>query len=102
MLPDLRKHPTSVNDNVVNEQKNEQNESIAPPSPAEVEVPPEVVGAVIDELHRRTKKAVPPEWAIKVARQILGGYKARHPASHVRRSIRDDPNPARFLPTPTP
>jgi hypothetical protein len=59
-----------------------------------------ITQAVIDAIHANTGRTVEPDWAERVARQILAGRSPNNPVAYIAASIRDDPD--RYLPTPTP
>jgi hypothetical protein len=59
---------------------------------------PAVIDSIMKEVHARTGRSITPDWAQRVADNILKGDVA-NPAAYVRQAIRNEPNPRqRFLP----
>jgi DNA-binding MarR family transcriptional regulator len=78
--------------------------SVSPVSnPSSARESPDHRHVVIDALHERTGKTITEDHAAAVARQILAGATVRStPERYLRGVIERDPDPHRFLPTPTP
>lgn len=55
---------------------------------------------VVDELEKRTGVIVPAEWAAKIRAEILAKPGIRNPGAFIRKVIRTEENPKRWLPTP--
>lgn len=62
----------------------------------------EEIAVVVDELEKRTKKVVSAEWAAKIRAQILDRPGIRNPAAFLRKVIRSEKEPERWLPTSQP
>lgn len=68
-----------------------------PDSPDEI-----LISSTRQAIAERTGKLVTANQARLVASRIIGGEPVRNPVAYVVAAIMRDPNPARFLPTPTP
>lgn len=60
------------------------------------------VALVITELEARTGTVVPADWAAKIRAELLGRPGIRDPAAWIRKCIRDEPHPHRWLPSTQP
>lgn len=70
-----------------------------PINPSEIEI-------VISEIHKRTGKTISPDTAARTRDFILARPRVSNSpaarAAYLRKTIAQDPDPGRFLPTPTP
>lgn len=62
----------------------------------------DAVTAAVAALQEMTGRTVTDEHAALVVQELTHGRAVQHAARYVRASIVNDPNPARFLPTPPP
>jgi hypothetical protein len=62
------------------------------------QTPTAVIDAIIKEIHEQTGKVIDPDWAHRIAAELVTPGIA-NPAAYVRTCIRNEPNPSlRFLP----
>lgn len=60
---------------------------------------PDVIEAIMSQIHETTGRHITEEWAERVAGMLLTGRSTASPAAYVRQAIRNEPNPRqRFLP----
>ena len=70
--------------------------------PSSARESPDPRHVVIAALLERTGKTITEDHATAVVHQVLDGRPVRNPERYLRRVIEQDPDPSRFLPTPTP
>jgi hypothetical protein len=66
------------------------------------EIDLDLVRPVQAAIAERTGNRVPPDQAAAIIRNLTTNADVHNPAAYTAAAIRRDPNPARFLPTPTP